>query len=58
MAEFVPYDDERHRALFLELNVDYLDYARIEYLRYGIEFFRDRDAVREYVENALQVYRS
>jgi GNAT superfamily N-acetyltransferase len=53
MAEFVQYDDERHRAQFLELNVDYLDYARIEYLRYRIEFFRDRNAVREYVENAL-----
>jgi ribosomal protein S18 acetylase RimI-like enzyme len=53
VAEFVQYDDKRHRAQFLELNVDYLDYARVEYLRYGIEFFRDRDAVREYVEKAL-----
>jgi ribosomal protein S18 acetylase RimI-like enzyme len=53
MAEFVPYDDKKHRAQFLELNVDYLEWGRIEYLRYGIEFFRDRNAVREYVENAL-----
>jgi GNAT superfamily N-acetyltransferase len=56
MAEFVQYDDERHRAQFLELNVDYLDYARIEYLRYRIEFFRDRSAVREYVEKALPTF--
>jgi GNAT superfamily N-acetyltransferase len=53
MAELVPYDDEIHRAQLLELNVEYLDYTRSEFSRYGVNFFRDRQAVREYIEGAL-----
>ena len=49
MAEFVPYSDENHRAQFLELNVEYLDYARTQ--ESGL--FKDKAAVRDYVERFL-----
>jgi len=49
VAEFVPYSDENHRAQFLELNVEYLDYARTQ--ESGL--FKDKAAVRDYVERFL-----
>jgi GNAT superfamily N-acetyltransferase len=54
MAEFVQYDNERHREQFFELNMEYLTWIRTEVTqRYCGDMYRGRPSVRQYVESAL-----
>jgi len=54
MAEFVPYDDKKHRNQFLDFNVEYLTWIRDELLnKYGRHLFPDDVTVQDYVEKML-----
>jgi ribosomal protein S18 acetylase RimI-like enzyme len=62
-ARFVPYDDETHRAQFLELNIEYVKWVVNEVnSRYGINLVPPGsdvdDAVREHVKGQLPGYAS
>lgn len=54
MAEFVPYDDNKHRLQFQEINIEYITWFRDELLaNYNIDLYTGRQTVREYVEKNL-----
>ncbi|MCX6654499.1 MAG: GNAT family N-acetyltransferase [Candidatus Bathyarchaeota archaeon] len=53
MVEYVPYNDGKHRAQFLELNMEYMYWGIDQFLEnYGSTPI-PRDSVREFVENSL-----
>jgi ribosomal protein S18 acetylase RimI-like enzyme len=54
LAEFVQYDDAKHREQFLDLNIEYMTWIRNEVTeRYGRDMFQGRPSVRHYVESVL-----
>ena len=53
-AQFVPYDDEKHRTQFYELNLEYLTWVDKEiYTRYGANV-NPNGTVKEYLDTVFQ----
>jgi GNAT superfamily N-acetyltransferase len=54
MAEFVPYDDKRHRTQFFDLYLEYATWFRNEVIeRYGRDPLAGIPPIREWLENVL-----
>jgi GNAT superfamily N-acetyltransferase len=57
MAEFVQYNDEKHRKQFIELNIEYISWVRDEVKkRYGRDLSLGSQPVKEYVEEMVTKY--
>jgi hypothetical protein len=54
LAEFVQFDDAKHKEQFLDLNIEYMTWIRNEVTeRYDRDMFQGRPSVRQYVESVL-----